>query len=140
VNGGLFFDRNVPVKAVLALKILRPEVVGHAEVFAPDERDEVIVDEVARRGWSLLTRDAKMALRPRQRRVLLDSRLHVFINADGGNLSTWDFFVLLVRHYGAIERIVATEAPAIFFYTGRYAPRRRFFLDRDGAMQSVPHR
>jgi hypothetical protein len=103
---------------------------------SPAEQDEVIAREVARLGHCLITRDAKMATRPRQRRVLLDAGLHVFVNADGGNLETWDFFVLLVKHFAAIERTVADEPPAIFFYTRSSAPYLRYFLTDSGEMAS----
>jgi predicted nuclease of predicted toxin-antitoxin system len=137
VAGELFFDRNVPAKAVTALKVLRADVVGHGDLFEPAEQDEVIAREVARLGHCLVTRDARMATRPRQRRVLLDARLHVFVNADGGNLETWDFFVLLVRNFAAIERILVDEEPAIFFYTRSSAPYLRYFLTESGEMVSA---
>jgi hypothetical protein len=137
VAGEFFFDRNVPAKAVTALKVLRSDIVGHGDLFAPAEQDEVIAGEVARLGHCLITRDARMATRPRQRRVLLDARLHVFVNADGGNLETWDFFVLLVKYFAAIERIVTSEEPAIFFYTRSTAPYLRYFLTSSGDMASA---
>lgn len=136
--GGFFFDRNIPQKAVQALQVLRDDIVAHDDLFTPTEQDEVIAREVATRGAALVTRDAKMAARPRQRRVLLDSGLHVFVNADGGNLSTWDFFVLLIRHFAAIEAIVATDEPAIFFYSRSSGPRVRYWLHPDGTMRSAP--
>lgn len=136
--GGFFFDRNIPLRAVQALQVLRTDVTAHDDLFPPTEPDEAIVREVARRGEALVTRDAKMANRPRQRRVLLDAGLHVFVNADGGNLPTWEFFVLLVRHFGAMEKIIATEAPAIFFYSRTSGPRLRYVLDAGGAMVSRP--
>lgn len=137
MHGGFFFDRNVPVKAVRALQVLRDDVVGHSEWFRPEERDEVIAQVVADRRHSLVTRDVKMAARPRQRRVLLDAGLHVFINADGGNLGTWDFFVLLVKNFAAMETIAKTEQPAIFFYSRATAPYLRYFLQPDGQMASA---
>ena len=78
-----------------------------------------------------------MAARPRQRRVLLDSGLHVFINADGGNLGTWDFFVLLIKHFAAMERVAQTEPPAIYFFTRAATPYLRYFLLPDGEMGSA---
>lgn len=100
-----------------ALKVVRDDVIAHGDLFTPDALDEVIAREVARLGHCLITRDRKMATRPRQRRVLLDAGLHVFVNADGGNLTTWDFFVVLVRHLDAMRQTVATESPAIFYFT-----------------------
>ncbi len=137
---GYFFDRNVPVKAVQALKVLRSDVIGHGELFLPAEQDEVIARAVAQRGHSMVTRDARMAMLPRQRRVLLEARLHVFINADGGNLSTWDFFVLFVRRFADIESLVQTADPGIFFYTRSTAPYLRYFLHDSGEMGSSPAR
>jgi PIN like domain len=126
VTGALFFDRNVPLRAVRALKVVRDDVIEHGELFAQDERDEVIAQQLAQLGHTLVTRDAMMARRPRQRRVLLDAGLHVFVNVDGGNLRLWDFFVVLVRHLDAIQRTVENEPPAIFFFTKTHAPYLRF--------------
>lgn len=86
----------------------------HDDHFAQDTPDEVILREIAARGWIFLTQDKKIRTRGPERRILLDYGVRTMSIASTANLSAAATIETLISAEEAIFDAVATEqAPYI---------------------------
>jgi predicted nuclease of predicted toxin-antitoxin system len=97
---------------VAALRAAGARVEPHADHFKDDERDEVWLTEVGRRGWVVLTKDKNIRTRVIERDALLAANVRTFI-VTAGNVTGPELAELLVRHLAAITG-VARRTPAPF--------------------------
>ena len=82
----------------------------------PSDKDHLWIPVAAAAGWVVLMRDRRIRTRFRERQALLDGGLRSFCLTQSGNSSKWDILTLLVRHWGAIER-VGNEEPGPYIYS-----------------------
>lgn len=80
----------------------RMSVVGETvhrlvDILPEDAPDTAVIDEVARRGWVLLTRDKRIRRRPIERNAVLNSRIAVFL-APGGTGEVIADAIVKARH------------------------------------------
>lgn len=88
--------------------------MAHREVFAPDTPDPEWINEVGRRGWTVITRDKNIRRRPNELRAVRAAGVHLFA-LTSGNLSAADTAAAIIKAWKAIQREVArTPAPALF--------------------------
>jgi predicted nuclease of predicted toxin-antitoxin system len=81
----------------------------HDDHFAPDEKDQVWLGGVARRGWVVLTKDARIRYRPLERMALQESGARVFV-LTAGNLGREDIARTFVEAMPEMQKILAKEA------------------------------
>ena len=85
-------------------------VHAHAEYFAANCPDTVWLREVGRRGWIVLTKDARIRYRPNERRILLNSRVKAFIPTGKGGTGA-DIAQTFVKALPSIRRITGNTKP-----------------------------
>jgi predicted nuclease of predicted toxin-antitoxin system len=106
-----FLDRSLECHALIdALRAAGMEVHVHSQHFAPDETDEVWLEEVARRQWVILTKDKRIRRRPIEKQALIASGAKTFV-LTSGNIRGKEMADLLVTHLRRIERIARTTKP-----------------------------
>ncbi len=109
-----FCDRNLGKRVPAALAERGWNVERHDDHFAQDTPDEVILREIASRGWIFLTQDKKIRTRGPERRILLDHGVRTISIASTANLSASATIETLVAGEDAIFAAVETEtAPYI---------------------------
>jgi hypothetical protein len=64
---------------------------------------------VAQRGLVVIGRDKRIRSRPGERELLRDHGLRMFRVGGSQDLSTWDWLGRFVRHWPAIDEVVATR-------------------------------
>ena len=108
-----FVERSLGGKVIL--EVLREAgyiVHTHADHFAPDCPDPEWLHAVGQRGWIVLTKDARIRYRPRERATLLDARVKAFILTGKGGTGA-DMARTFLKAIPAIRRI-ASETPPPF--------------------------
>jgi len=89
----------------------------HDDLFDRGALDEDWVPQVAAMGMTVLTRDKSMHEYPAGQEALARSGAVVICNSDGGCLNAWDFVVLLLRRWQAIQGVAEAREPGLYFYT-----------------------
>lgn len=86
----------------------------HDDMFRPDEKDEVWLTEVGRRGWIVLTHDRRIPYRRNECEALMRAGVRAFVMAARGDLKGEDIAAIFVRALPAIRRFAArTPLPYI---------------------------
>lgn len=102
----VFLDRSLgrePLREQLIALGLRVEL--HDDHFARDERDEIWLAQVARRGWVVLTKDARIRYRPLERSALRESGARVFV-LTAGNLGREDIARAFVEAVPRMRKVL----------------------------------
>jgi hypothetical protein len=74
-----FTDRDLGKSFPAALRAAGILVEEHAAHFAPNTPDQVWIAEVARRGWTALTHDARIRYKPNGRDAVLQAGLGLIV-------------------------------------------------------------
>ena len=82
-----FFDRNLGHRVPEALRADGWLVEVHDDHFREDTPDTVILGEIARRGWVLVTQDRRIRKRASELEALLEHDVRAFFIASTANLS-----------------------------------------------------
>lgn len=77
--------------------------------------DPVWIPEIAARNLTVIARDRRIRSKPGELALLKLHGLRVFWIAGKKDLATWDYLVLTVRHWNAIEKTCATRGPGPWF-------------------------
>ena len=90
-------------------------VERHDKHFAQDTSDEVWITDVGRRGWIILTADARIRYNPLERDALLASQTHVFVLAGRKNKTG----AAMAQHFISasdviLQAIHEIKPPAVF--------------------------
>ena len=111
-----FIDRSLGRWALPdALRPMGIAVQVHDSHFAIDTADVDWIQDVATRGWIILTKDQNIRRNPREREAVIVSGAQVF-TLTNGNMPSAVMVRLFAQYWADIERIAATE-PGPFIYT-----------------------
>ena len=90
-------------------------VERHDDHFDQDTPDQVLLVQVAERGWAFVTQDKRIRRRPLERQALLDAGLGVFAVSSTANLSAEETAaVLIAAEEGVFEAFATVERPFVF--------------------------
>ena len=114
-----FIERSLGGKVIVdVLRATGATVHAHADHFAADCPDSEWLREVGRRGWILLTKDARIRYRPSERATLLESRVKAFILTGKGGTGR-DMAQTFVKALPAIHRIASQTNPPFIAHVWR---------------------
>lgn len=104
-----FVDRSLGKHAVPdALRRAGATVELHDDHFAADTPDEVWIEEVAARGWTILTKDSRIRYRPLEHEAVRASRAGLFV-LTAGSVSGTEMAEIFVHHLARMERIALSR-------------------------------
>ena len=106
-----FLDRNLGKKEIAAaLRQANIEVQVHDDHFPPDARDEDWLSEVGRRGWIVLTKDARIRYRTSELAALVRARVSAFV-LTSGNLCGAEMAEIFIKALPTMCRFAARYSP-----------------------------
>ena len=111
-----FFDRAIGKSIPRALRELRlPEEIRiHDELFAIDADDDVWLNDIGVKGWTVISQDVHFHSNEAEWDAVLRQNIGVFY-FPGQNSPRWSTFKLLVRCYDQIVKLAAaTPRPYIY--------------------------
>lgn len=126
-----FCDRNLGKRVPAALAARGWNVERHDDHFAQDTPDEVILREIAARGWVFLTQDKKIRTRGPERRILLDHGVRTISIASTANLSASATIDTLTAAEDTIFEAVESETPPYILAVHKDGSVRRLDLTGD---------
>ena len=107
----LFIDRSLGrLTIAAALRAQGAEVHTHDAHFPADARDEDWLAEVGRRGWAVVTKDARIRYRQTELAALLAGGVRAFV-LTRGDLSGPEMAAILVRALPRIARFSTRYEP-----------------------------
>ena len=109
-------DENLSHRIAGALKALGKPVEHVTQILPKGTPDEVIFNEVSRRGWFLLTQDHKIMRRKHQREAMLQAGIGAFIFRGRTQRSVDEQTIMVLQRYEEIEGL-AGRTPRPFRYT-----------------------
>ena len=102
----VFIDRALGNKLVAeALRKAGVEVHINCDHFPPDAKDHEWLPEVGKRGWVLLTKDAKIRYHTIEREALINARVRAFVLISG-NITGPEMAVSFVKAIPAMRKLV----------------------------------
>jgi predicted nuclease of predicted toxin-antitoxin system len=122
----LFIDRSLGKRKLLeALSSAGASAVHHDDLFPQFTPDEVWIQDIAQRGWGILTNDRQIKRRPMERLAVQESGAKLFTltckHVDGNTIAS-----VFVRHLEKILNITANEkGPFIYSVTQTRLIRQR---------------
>jgi hypothetical protein len=110
----LFLDRAIDSHSIAtALREAGADIRRHRDEFRDDEDDAVWLPEVGRRGWFVLTRDARIRYNPLEIQALRTALVGAFVFVPK-NLTGPEMAIIIAGALPAIERAARrTERPFI---------------------------
>lgn len=75
------------------------------------------IPEVAARDLIVIARDRHIRSKPQELAALREAGLRVFWIGGKKDMSTWDWLTRLVRHWGALERVISERGAGPWFYS-----------------------
>jgi hypothetical protein len=122
----LFLDRAIDGNRLAkALRAAGADIRRHRDEFRDDEADTVWLPEVGRRGWFVLTRDARIRYNPLEIQALKAAQVGAFVFVPK-NLTGEEMAVLIAAALPQMQRAARkTERPFILK------------LYRDGSLQAI---
>ena len=127
-----FCDRNLGKRVPAALADRGWNVERHDDHFGQDTADDVILREVALRGWVFLTQDKKIRTRGPERRILLDHGVRTISIASTANLSADATIETLLAAEEAIFATVESQAAPYILAVYKNGSVRRLDLTEVG--------
>jgi PIN like domain len=121
-----FIDRNLSKNIfarAFAAAGVRCEL--HDNHFPPNTPDTVWIEEVAKRGWVILTADRRIRYNTWEKKVFLAAKTYIFVLGTRQSLKATEMAELFLRAVDAMTRALAEhEAPVIFkvYQDGRVEP------------------
>jgi PIN like domain len=96
---------------VVAAKLRAPgmKVEVHADHFADDEKDEVWLAAVGKRGWVVISKDDAIRRRETERRALIKARVRAFFLASA-EVSGPRNAEILLKARSRIEKLIRSKA------------------------------
>ncbi|MCD0422928.1 hypothetical protein LOC51_37450 [Rubrivivax sp. JA1024] len=116
-----FTDRDLGKQFPARLREAGLQVERHADHFAPDTADEVWLTEVGRRGWIVLTHDARIRYKPNELAAVMHHRVAMLVvqgRAPYPQLAQW-----FVQTLSGVETFVATHRPPYIAKVQRPSPK-----------------
>ncbi len=108
----LFVDRSLGRHVIAdALRQAEARVEIHDEHFAENATDEEWLQEVGRRGWAALTKDARIRYRGPALRAIRKGRTAIFVLTRRGNATAREMAEIVRKALPAIGRTMARERP-----------------------------
>lgn len=104
-----FVDEN-SLAVAKALACVRDDVTDPGApggLVAQGTKDPALLPVIGQYGLVLLTRDKNIRLAPAERRLLLERNVRACFLTSGGNLNRFEQLRLWLRHWDAIERLIA---------------------------------
>lgn len=126
-----FCDRNLGKRVPAALATRGWNIERHDDHFAQNTSDDVILREIAARGWIFLTQDKKIRTRGPERRILLDHGVRTVSIASTANLSASATIDTLVQAEAAIFAAVETTTTPYIVAVYKDGTIRRLDLTDD---------
>jgi predicted nuclease of predicted toxin-antitoxin system len=106
-----FVDESLGQKKIPeALRKAGTRVEVHGDHFRQGERDEVWLTEVGRKGWIVLTKDARIRYRVIEQNALVKAKVAAFVLA-AGNLTGDQMAELFVQSLPRIRRFISKNKP-----------------------------
>jgi predicted nuclease of predicted toxin-antitoxin system len=107
----LFIDRSLGrLTIATALRAAGADVHTHDAHFRQDARDEEWLAEVGRRGWAVITKDARIRYRKTELAALVAARVRAFV-LTRGDLSGSEMAAVLVKALPNLARFSARHQP-----------------------------
>jgi predicted nuclease of predicted toxin-antitoxin system len=122
----IFIDRSIPRSIADQLKEVRDDVLWLEDRFPHDVPDEVWLEEAGRRGWLVITHDARIRTRPGERRAIAEHGTGCFILTYKQDLTKTDILAVIVSVLEKMEALFSTT-PRPFIYT----------VNKDGEFRKV---
>ena len=111
----IFIDRSIPRSVADRLKEVRDDVLWLEDSFPHDVPDEVWLEEAGKRGWLVITHDAKFRTHPGERRAIMEHSAGCFILTYKQDLTKTDIFDLVVSVLETMEALFSrTTRPFIY--------------------------
>lgn len=111
----IFIDRSIPRSVADRLKEVRDDVLWLEDRFPHDVPDEVWLEEAGKRGWLVITHDAKIRTRPGERRAIMDHGAGCFILTYKQDLTKTDILALISSVLEHMEALFGnTQRPFIY--------------------------
>ena len=115
----LFIDRSLGrLTIATALRAQGAEVHTHDDYFPQDARDEEWLAEVGRRGWAVITKDARIRYRQTELSALVAGGVRAFV-LTRGDLTGPKMAAILVKALPHLARFSARHRPP---FIARIAP------------------
>ena len=126
----LFIDRSLGRHAIPdALRMQGVEVHVHDDDFPQDARDEEWLPEVGRRGWAVITKDAKIRYRLTEQAALIAGGVRAFI-LTRGDLTGPEMAGIVVAALPHIARFSARHEPPFIARIARSGRVQMLFKPR----------
>jgi len=114
-----FCDNNISHKIAKALSVLAQpidEVIHLTDKFPENTVDEEWISKIKDEGYAIISGDPKIAKRPHQKEVLVNSKLTVFFLARGWmNLNFWNQASGLIKIFPEIRRLTKENPTKAIF-------------------------
>lgn len=113
-----FFDNDISIKLVRALREVDQDVVHLQEVFAETTPDIIWLELVGNEGWFLVTHDKNIRKNKAEREALKRYGVGAFFLA-GSSMSTWDRVKQVVRAWEKMQAKTVSKTPPFAFVVRR---------------------
>jgi hypothetical protein len=111
----VFLDRSIGSRLPEALEILGFDVAAHDHYFDPTTPDVEWLENVAERGWVVVTNDKQIRYNELERRTLIETNTGYFV-LGGGSRTNRQMALTLMLAWDAIQE-VAASTPRPFAFT-----------------------
>lgn len=102
-----FFDRNFGTRVPRAIRLVGKDVRYHDdEKFPQDTPDSDLIQDVARRGWPLVTRDKRIRRRLAEVNAIRSANAKCVVLSQRAAMTSWDLLHRVVCSWDEIEHIV----------------------------------
>jgi hypothetical protein len=99
-----FIDRDLGQAVPKALQLVRSDIVYLEEEFAHDTPDEVWLEVMGQRGWTVITRNRKISTNPTQAEAIRSHGVRCFCLMQKKPLTRWQMLERLVKSWDAMEQ------------------------------------
>ena len=94
--------------------VVRSQRRDACPITTPAAKDVDWIPVVARRGWSIITQDRRIAGRPAERAAVMDNRAKLFRIGSRKNLDVWGQLEVLLTSWRNIGRLSQDDGPYIY--------------------------
>jgi hypothetical protein len=110
-----FFDENIPLGIVVALRALNHHVAHAYEHGMKGALDPAVFEFVAAKGWVLVTRDKKIRRKPHERFAYLAAGIGIFIYTGSAERTLDEQMVHILRTMPEIEKLANRTGPPYIY-------------------------
>jgi uncharacterized protein with PIN domain len=105
-----FIDRSLGKKIADALRVKGIQVEVHDDHFSPDEKDEVWLLCVGRKGWIILTKDKRIRYRNIEKHAVKKANTSIFTLLRG-DLKAIEMANIFIKALPKIKRFISKHRP-----------------------------